>query len=34
MRVYAAEITPAVPEGWLVYDGSQSLPTAFAVCLD
>lgn len=34
MRVYAAEISPAVPEGWLVYDGSQSLPTAFAVCLD
>ena len=32
MRVYAADID-AAPQDALVYDGSQSLPTAFAVCL-
>lgn len=33
MRVYAMEVADEVPQNWTVYDGSQSVPTAFAVCL-
>ena len=34
MRVYAAEVSATdAPDGYLWYDGSQSIPTAFGVCL-
>lgn len=34
MRVFAVSTNSPVPEGWLLYDGSQSVPTAFSICLD
>ena len=33
MQVYAVEIAEADPAEYIWYDGTQSLPTAFAVCL-
>lgn len=34
MRVYAAEIAWIdPPAGWIWYDGTQSIPTAFGICL-
>ncbi len=33
MQVVTTEISDALPAGWVWYDGSQSLPTAFSVCL-
>ncbi len=33
MRVIALTVSPDAPQGWIWYDGTQSLPTAFVVCL-
>ena len=33
MRVYAAEVAPFEPDGYIWYDGTQSLPSAFQICL-
>ena len=33
MHVFAFDTASSVPAGWLLYDGKQSVPTAFSICL-
>lgn len=33
MHVFAFDTASSVPSGWLLYDGTQSVPTAFLICL-
>ena len=33
MHVFAFDTASPVPAGWLLYDGKQSVPTAFSICL-
>lgn len=33
MRVYACAVSGDAPEGYVWYDGTQSIPTAFGICL-